>query len=789
MGRHDGWEHTALRILEVLSATWGGAGDVIVTSGEDGTADESHWSAVELYDPDVWATYVDTYRAFEMRDPDGFNRFLDEATDNYVKEHGGDREQRRASLHDLFMRDSSTNWQVPESFWDRARARRAPSWDREFGHAEIVCADADPTGLLVDITQLSPVPTRVVVPKTDSLPLAARVIIAAKWGCLAPGARERLEERGVPVRDVEMTEADLRWVVGACWGANPFIGEELRKAIADAVALVSGAEADSADLAALDEHCPFAMTMRGLGWFSRPLPIPSDLPLAVVVGETADDFALALILDRCMRPAIWLPPSLLGDDSAHVLATAVSGLHAGNSRDRRIHLTSCSLGAEDVEPLAVALAATIYDGNQRVVTSFPVPLPEHRPMTIMDRLLANGVEDELFIGDTTGRGIRARLPSGLDHTSPFGLSWWNDVVRWDHQLPPRWALNEHLVARSSSWKSRARVTDDGIAFHSHPLGFISGGNSLAEIVDNPQLRFLAARDTFDVLAAEAGARIKESAAGLYTARAADLWGGVGKLTAALRTPLVRVVLDAYASKEPSGTRPGNYINERRYLSLDDLSDLVAGDEQLVSFVDESLASGLLRRGLCLACSHCRHFNWYDADDAGRSFRCARCRTEVVVDSTVVRGGGSEPRWYFSLAEVVFQAAANDFNVPVLALDTFAAGARSVLAMTDQDVTFHDGQVVEVDIWGIVDGRIVIGEARTNDDLGSSAGKRHKKVAGIRQVAEALTADVVVFATAAPAWSSAATTAIENGFAGAPCELRVLCSVDPHLASPPEPVGE
>ena len=84
---------------------------------------------------------------------------------------------------------------------------------------------------------------------------------------------------------------------------------------------------------------------------------------------------------------------------------------------------------------------------------------------------------------------------------------------------------------------------------------------------------------------------------------------------------------------------------------------------------------------------------------------------------MVKSGGTEPIWYFALAEVVYQARYHNFNVPVLALHQVAGNARSILGMTDHVVRFPvegddtKADEVEIDLWGIVDGRIIVGEAR------------------------------------------------------------------------------
>jgi hypothetical protein len=795
MGRYEGWEHSALRALEVLSVVWGGARDIIVTTNDDGVTHEQIWGAVELYDPDVWATHVRTFRGFQMQDPEGYERYLDGQAKEWQEKNGGDLDTARSLIHDaLIRRGSISGWTPPAAFWERARAYLAPYWDREYGHPELISDDELPSGLLVDVTQLAPLPERVLVPQTDDVPLAARVLIAARWGALSPAARERLQERGVLIQDVAITEPDLVRVVGACWGGSLGFATELRRALAQALGHDPDNETAGINWTVLDEGGPFAMSMMGLSDFVRAVPPRSDWPLVVAVGDSADDFALAVALDRCMAPALWVPPTILGSDTVQALGNALMFPRSRDDRHRMIHLTSCSLDETALEPLAAELNQhlsneLLSNKEPRVTVSLPVPLPRNRPMTVLDTQRSGSLEDELFLGDTTGRGIRAQLPTGVEAGGPLHpLSWWNDVIRLDHQLPSRWPLNEHLVARSGSWKSRARVTRDGIAFHSHPQGFISASQRLDQIVDNPRLRFPDAKAVFEALAAEARLSLVESPAGRYTSRTADLWGGLPALITDLQQPTVRRVLDAYQSKAPSGREPGNYMLDRRYLSFQDLTCIVENSNALIGVLDKLLHLAVLRRGLCVDCDHCNYFGWYDADDTGQRFQCQRCRTESVIDSTVVKSGSPEPIWYYALAEVVYHARAHNFNVPVLALQQVAGEARSVIGMTDQMVEFPSNEntgkaeKVEIDLWGIIDGRIVLGEAKISNQLEASPSKRKKKAQRLRRAADALTADTLVMATAEDAWAPSAVAVIKQAFNGARCEIDFRVNVDPHLSS-------
>jgi hypothetical protein len=133
------------------------------------------------------------------------------------------------------------------------------------------------------------------------------------------------------------------------------------------------------DIAGFDDRGPFALSMVGLGNFVRHVPRRREWPLVVSVGDTADDFALALALDRCLGPALWVPPGLLGSDTIQILAAALSSTRIRDDGYREVHFTSCSLDSSYLEGIASELDQARWTGTGRVSASKPVPLPPTRP--------------------------------------------------------------------------------------------------------------------------------------------------------------------------------------------------------------------------------------------------------------------------------------------------------------------------------------------------------------------------------------------------------------------------
>jgi hypothetical protein len=115
IGRHpNGWEPTVIRILESLSVTWGGAGDIIVPADDAGHVDSAVWQLTEVHDPDIWAAYAYTFRGREMAQPDRYARFLDKQVEDWLAKNEGNPEQVRSMMADS-LRDTPTGgWPPPE---------------------------------------------------------------------------------------------------------------------------------------------------------------------------------------------------------------------------------------------------------------------------------------------------------------------------------------------------------------------------------------------------------------------------------------------------------------------------------------------------------------------------------------------------------------------------------------------------------------------------------------------------------------------------------------------------
>jgi hypothetical protein len=207
-------------------------------------------------------------------------------------------------------------------------------------------------------------------------------------------------------------------------------------------------------------------------------------------------------------------------------------------------------------------------------------------------------------------------------------------------------------------------------------------------------------------------------------------GGLSELAKDLQPGAPWNVLALWVSESPSDDIWR--IQGRNYLRLEDVEHVSALPTNAVrELLDRYLHRSIATRGLILKCVLCARTSFYRLEDLGPGFRCERCR---LVNEILRMNwkGGEEPQWFYAVDEVVYQGLTANIHVPVLALAALSKSTRSFLHMPEAVVHRPDHDDIEVDIWAVVDGRIVIGEAKKSDQLETSD-RREKKRCAVAKV--------------------------------------------------------
>jgi hypothetical protein len=259
-----------------------------------------------------------------------------------------------------------------------------------------------------------------------------------------------------------------------------------------------------------------------------------------------------------------------------------------------------------------------------------------------------------------------------------------------------------------------------------------------------------------MLVSTAFSRIELSSTARYHKNFVELAGGFDKAAHYLSTSPYRELLEVlFDNKQrgitgwiltnPSPRRALHHFQLRELLGMltptetKRYFDTVADElpEEAISLLEE----GILERGFLLKCNSCSFNSWYPAEHVGQVFQCSRCFHSQVYKSN--------PLWLYKLREVIFQGFEDDMQVPLLALNYLKRRSQHHFEwIPDSDVYWFENDEEmhqNVDILCICDGKLFIGEAKSNDEIDVRQFSFYEKICKI------VTVDGIVFATSKPQW--------------------------------------
>jgi hypothetical protein len=302
--------------------------------------------------------------------------------------------------------------------------------------------------------------------------------------------------------------------------------------------------------------------------------------------------------------------------------------------------------------------------------------------------------------------------------------------------------SSRLLVSEGAISTRRRITRSGIA----------------EVLDitSPQLVQLPLPSYRDAVAApfvNVGFAVTPSDKGRYQQRTLGLARGLLFLTWVLRQPESAQLLELFFSYHlASGNPPPDYRRAVEYPELrkklhEQLrtrrkrlrTTLVERAETwLRAWGDSLLERGLLVAGYVLACQECSERAWYSTEHVGQTFRCVRCHHQASVISTA--------RLSFRLNEAFYQFVLHHGDVVTLTLAILRSEAEESFLYLPE-TTLDDGtRSREIDAAALVDGRLVLVEAKSSDGLTQA------EVAWYRYLAIKTRAAALLFATKAERWN-------------------------------------
>jgi hypothetical protein len=759
------WMHSARQAISSLCRIWGGAGATILPIDDHGAIPRCLLPLLRAYDPDRVAVHAMTVGDLAVADP----RVVDRLVERYGLE-GETPDATWARIADEPIRDRPSELAAEQiDGWCspfKGLQQDASAFNRT--QFNFLHRDGQPGGgfSLLPGVQDEVVFTLSLVSVDPFLALA----VESRVGALAQGARQDLHVIELPVLD-----EDLPALVGlAITGEVSPGGWDLHRRYLTTLGLaVTGEPPSAVSGADYLAGTPFARTLRGLTKVGTAEPPPT----VCVIGDTPEDHALGMLCDRVFQHGAWVPMRLLTEPGrlGRAARLALLRLRWKGTPDSSVLVVSASQPSEVLAELVQELDSMLgAETDEQSLQA--VPLEE-----------LSGVSGWLFLADQESFNVRRTVPvrrvtGELSMLAPVplptpaaleelgqDLEWCVDVWVPGHQPPARTGIPSsalHQYPAGSLPEAMVRISRSGLSISSANVGYVPAGVPLEGRLAHPLLRLPSAEQVFAQLAAKHGATVQRSSAGRRAANAIDLWGSFTAITAAL-TGDIRRLLDAFL---PDATRAGDYgggyaIRGDGYLTLGHAAKaLRVDDHQARDVLDHLLAIKVLRRGLLLSCERCAARAFYPVGAVGDDgFTCSVCR----YPSRLARGRwykrDPEPAWNYDLDQVVRELLRQHGDIPLLAAAHRAEGSRSLLWAPELLVQAN-GEEAEVDLCLIIDGRIVIGEAKSNNRLDTADKSTVQAATTLVRTAHILSADEILLATAQPSWAPSARTAIEAAIA-------------------------
>ena len=420
-------------------------------------------------------------------------------------------------------------------------------------------------------------------------------------------------------------------------------------------------------------------------------------------------------------------------------------------------ITSLSLSRQKAEERVVNILSHLSKWDTRTVRySEATEIPLTEPVRILDKEAHGHTAWEPFEGGIAAHPLKPPLAT-LIHRLPDSLTWAIDVFIDGFSPPTRSCLSKLLSDRPKPPWILIRPSRWGITYYAQTMGLDFSGLRADLRVPAPVIRLPECREVFQSLFQRSGMTAELSSAGAFTSAAIDMWGGLKDFAADLSNQARNNVLEAYRSKKKSTEAPGVWLQtiSRRFLSFRDILAVSRlGAPEARCLLDSYVEREILTPGFVLHCPVCRLASWYSTDETAAGFVCSRCRREFRLTLATWKRPRRGPLWFYSLAEVVFQAVDNNCQVPILALRELIHKSHTFDYVPELDVKDDSKSVAELDICCIVDGKIIVGEAKCADRLDNSQREEKRKLKRLLRAAEAATADRVVLATAAKSWRPA-----------------------------------
>jgi hypothetical protein len=754
------WQVSCIGIIEYFTKLRGGTHCIIVPT--DGNAiDETFWAVLSSHDPDIIYRYQRTGEDERIRDPKNFAKILSEHVAYCAKQVGMEEEQVRDGVEKGLLEGSFDEWHVSESLREELLMRIAPFHfekqpyhgipNRQLNVLAITRGDRPrhPFTAVADILRASKRPKNVVqiVRDVDDTVAPPPLWLAATIG--SGDSAYFMEMNQIEVVPMPVLMSNHRQSEIIKWGISPRANLEMPYPLGITASILTS-----------------VMAIRSLRF---------ELPTIVVVGDTVQDFCLYHALYWQHGRALWLPSWFTSDGDPYSLRLMTAIREAEQNgrmeHNERLSFVSYSVDKAVLAELKEKLLKQMY--RTQITVDDIVPQTVAWWLEYPSRLYAEGnlgdVTTHLLFNKNLPGAFESPLPRKLSPASPLDHRWIVDITFLENLVPRHPALGQRIVTGSNM--GDVRTGREEVSYMCP--GALVMGNYMDTNMLRPNIHVPNADEVFRIVLEDCGYRVKTSDKGRYEATTVEKFGGLDMVGYALWSERHRALLMKFLDKSDSVKNvvdEGVYLksDQRRYLDFASVLKIMEDDALSYDIIDEYSGKGILYRGYIFQCENCSDAAWHSIADVDQTFTCRRCGLNQVYKHHHWKMP-NEPLWYYKLDEMVFLMMKNNGHVPLLTLNKLRLSSKeSFLFCHALRIFPQEGHkaFLEMDICCIANGKLCIGEAKSNGDLKGDL-TEVQTAERYRDLALKTGATVVVFSTTANAWTDASRKAIDGAFANHP----------------------
>lgn len=724
------WKAAATGAITCASEIWGGKHFLLIPT--DGTQiRDKFWEILEAYSPDHLAVYRLSYADMELVDPVGFAETRQRSQSKWQAQGlqaGFDewfKEQTRVKpVDDFNITDDLERVLIsrlgPFHFKDHAVSQPL-SYGSGFGF---------PFTKIGDIISFT---TRhigqVTLPKTVEDPMAA-LLIHSRTGLASLEYSQKLSDEGFSVAPLP---------------ANYPTTDFMEHVFGRTQIMLGGAVDPDLWMPSQDymPSTPFGISMLHLGsYYDSRTHLDYKEPVVVIVGDGVEDFCLYYSLSRLHENIFWLPLTWLKDshraaaeneklyregrpmrefDEEHrwtfrLIDLFFERIEHGRG-EKRIELRSASLSFRQLAARRRQIIDCCMVDQPTFATLIDCEPIEKSSTRCILRVFEednySNSEPVVFIGKDGVTPFPTPKPKNFSAVKPYGHFWLTSLQIEGYEPPSLPSLGPAIV-NIHGLGTESRVANDGIAYHCPNVAYFGGG--LDAVLVRPKIHMPDEMELLGAYFAEIGVTIRYSDKGNYFLDTVERFGSLDAAGEFIKARRTRRILDKFMSKAIAADGSIIYLDndQRAYLSFEAIRASVGGKEEAAALIDNLVRKRIVERGYIFQCERCRLASWYGIDALTVEFVCSRCsfRQQFTVSHWKQP---LEPRWYYKLAETVYQFYFHNSHLTLQVLYKLKGESKRAFHYVPE-IDLLDfpvpGKKRELDIACILDGKIVLGEGKT-----------------------------------------------------------------------------